>query len=193
MAIAITGIISASVFAWLQVSSTPLLGPVAERAVEVLTWIVALTLGSIGFAVIMRFAPDRTRAQWRWLMPGALLSTILFLFVSFGFSLYVAYVSDYNATYGSLSAVVVFLMWLFLAAYGILIGALVNAEAERQTHKDSTTGPDRPMGQRGAVLADSDMLGGHSEAMAEKKRRRHARHLAQKAVQEDAEQRAGGG
>lgn len=179
--IAITGIVGGSVFAWLQVASTPLLGPMAELLIEVMTWIVAIALGSLGFAIIMRFGPDRTRAQWRWLAPGAVLATILFLVISFGFSLYVAFISDYNATYGSLSAVVVFLMWLFLSAYGILLGALLNAEAERQTFRDSTIGPDRPIGERGAVLADTTLLEGHSLEIEEKRRRRHARRLARQA------------
>jgi len=187
LAIAITGLLGGSIFAWLQVTSAPMLGSFAVNAVEWLTWIAAMTLATTGFAVIMRFGPDRSLAQWRWLIPGALLSTTLFLAISFGFSLYVAYVSDYNAMYGSLSAVVVFLMWLFLATYGILIGALLNAEAERQTFEDSTVGPDLPLGERGAVLADTDLVGGHSERLEEKKKRRAVSRLAREASKKAAE------
>lgn len=155
IAIAITGLVSASVFAWLQMTSSGILGPVAAPVIKLLTWIVTLLLASVGFAVIMRFGPDRAYAKWRWLMPGAIIATVLFVAISFGFSLYVAYISDYNATYGSLSAIVVFLMWLVLSVFGVLLGALVNAEAERQTSRDSTSGPEKPLGERGAAMADS--------------------------------------
>lgn len=154
--VALTGLISGGVFAWLQTQADSLieLGAGMQTLFELLTWTAAILLGSSGFAIMMRFGPDRRPARWRWLAPGALLATLLWLLISFGFSFYVAYISDYNATYGSLSAVVVFLMWLFLSAYGILAGALLNAEIERQTTVDTTVGPDKPMGERGAVLAD---------------------------------------
>jgi len=152
--IALTGLISGAAFAWLQTQAGTILGPMSEFLFKLLAWAASITLGSIGFALIMRYGPDRRPAKWRWLAPGALLATVLWIAISFGFSLYVAYISDYNATYGSLSAVVVFLMWLFLSAYGVLAGALLNAEIERQVEVDTTAGPERPVGERGAVLAD---------------------------------------
>ncbi|GMM92554.1 YihY/virulence factor BrkB family protein [Qipengyuania sp. MTN3-11] len=152
--VALTGILSAGLFAWLQTQADGLLGPGTEWAIKILTWTASIALGSTGFALVMRYGPDRTPAKWKWLAPGALLATILWIAISFGFSFYVAYVSDYNATYGSLSAIVVFLMWLFLSAYGVLAGALLNAEIERQTTVDTTRGPEKPSGHRGAVLAD---------------------------------------
>lgn len=152
--IALTGLLCGGIFAWLQTQTGTWLGPSTELLFKILTWVAAILLGSTGFALIMRYGPDRRPAKWRWLAPGSLLATMLWLAISFGFSLYVAYISDYNATYGSLSAIVVFLMWLFLSAYGVLIGALLNAEIERQTVADTTAGPVRPPGQRGASLAD---------------------------------------
>lgn len=152
--IALIGVLSGGVFAWLQTQTSVLLGDATALLFKILTWAAALALGSAGFALIMRYGPDRRPAKWRWLVPGSILATLLWIAVSFGFSLYVAYVSNYNATYGSLSAIVVFLMWLYLSAYGVLLGALINAEIERQTWCDTTAGPDRPPGERGAVLAD---------------------------------------
>lgn len=152
--IALTGVVSGGVFAWLQTRTSLYLGSSAQMLFKALTWSVAICLGSAGFALIMRYGPDRRPAKWRWLTPGSLVATLLWIAISFGFSLYVAYISDYNATYGSLSAVVVFLMWLYLSAYGVLLGALVNAEIERQVRCDTTVGPPRPPGERGAVLAD---------------------------------------
>lgn len=179
--LAFVGLISSSVFAWLQTQTTVYLGGLTTFLFKALTWIAAIALGSAGFALLMRYGPDRRPAKWRWLAPGSLLSTLLWIIVSFGFSLYVAYVSDYNATYGSLSAIVVFLMWLFLSAYGVLLGALLNAEIERQITCDTTTGPARPMGERGAVLADLAEGDISLEALLEKRARRHARRVAHRA------------
>ena len=154
IAIALTGVLSGGVFAWLQRYSESMFGPTAELGIKAVTWVAAIALGSAGFAIMMRYGPDRNPARWRWLAPGALCATLVWLLISFGFSFYVAYVSDYNATYGSMSAIVVFLMWLFLSSYGVLLGALLNAEIERQVRSDTTVGAEKPMGQRGATLAD---------------------------------------
>ncbi len=172
--LALTGVLCGGVFAWLQTQTKVYLGESTQSLFLILTWCAAVALGSAGFALIMRYGPDRRPAKWRWLMPGSVLATVLWMVVSFGFSLYVAYVSDYNATYGSLSAIVVFLMWLFLSAYGVLLGALVNAEIERQTVCDTTVGSDLPIGQRGAVLADlvDDQVPTLSDL--EDRKRRHA-------------------
>ncbi len=180
--IALTGLVSGSVFAWLQMQTTTIAGAGTELLFHGLTWLAAIALGSVGFALIMRFGPDRRPAKWRWLAPGALIATLLWLAVSFGFSLYVATIADYNATYGSLSAVVVFLMWLFLSAYGVLVGATLNAEIERQTACDTTAGPPLPMGERGAVLADQVDGTVPRLATLERRRNRRARHACDEAA-----------
>ncbi len=182
--IALTGLISGGVIAWLQSQTGEFIGPVAEMFYKILTWLLAMALGSTGFALIMRYGPDRRAAKWRWLSPGSLLATFAWVAVSFSFSLYVSYVSDYNATYGSLSAVVVFLMWLFLTSYAILVGALLNAEIERQTCVDTTVGEDRPLGERGAVMADLVIDQPVNAQLLEKKQRRQAERKARKASRE---------
>lgn len=106
------------------------MGELVAFLFKLLAWIASITLGSIGFALIMRYGPTAGRpsgAGWR----RAHCWRRRWIAISFGFSLYVAYVSDYNVTYGSLSAIVVLLMWLFLSACGVLAGALLNAEIER--------------------------------------------------------------
>ena len=130
----------------------------------------------------MRYGPDRRPAKWRWLTPGAIVATMLWVLTSFFFSLYVAYVSDYSATYGSLSGVVAFVMWLYLSAYGALLGALSNAELERQTAADSTHGHDRPIGQRRAVVADTVVTDALTEAYLQKRKRRVEDRLARKSL-----------
>ena len=83
------------------------------------------------------------------------IATLLWLLASVAFSIYVANFNSYNATYGSLGGVVILLTWLYLSSFVALLGAVINAEAERQTRHDSTTPPPKPMGERGAYAADT--------------------------------------
>ena len=94
-------------------------------------------------------------ADTRYQTVGAIIATIGWVLASLGFSLYVDNFSSYGKTYGALAGVVVLMLWLWISAYAVLLGAEINAEAEQQTIKDSTVGPRRPLGQRGAVKADS--------------------------------------
>jgi len=151
--VAIAGLLAASALALLNKAAEQF-GTAGAVAISLATWTVATGLACIGIAVTYRIAPDRSDAKWRWLSLGSALATILWLIVTLGFGLYVTTLGNYNATYGSLSAVVVLLMWLWVSAYAILLGAEINAEAERQTARDSTTGPERPIGTRGATVAD---------------------------------------
>ncbi|WP_404711765.1 YihY/virulence factor BrkB family protein [Sphingomonas sp. MMS24-J13] len=105
-------------------------------------------------AFLYRFGPDRTHAKWVWLTPGSLCATILWLAVTGAFGFYVSNFGNYGATYGSLSAVVVLLSWLWLSTYVFLLGAELNSQLERRTAKDTTVGAPAPMGERGAAVAD---------------------------------------
>lgn len=179
--VAVIGIIAISLFAYVRIFLTDYLGATASALAQLATWVLAGALVSFTFAMFYRYAPDRRAAKWRWLSVGSVLSTLLWVTISLGFGFYASNLTDYNATYGSLSAVVVFLMWLFLSSYAVLIGAEVNAEAERQTFQDSTVGPDRPIGERGAFMADTVILDEASKAIMEKKRRRDAERHADRA------------
>ncbi len=112
-------------------------------------------VGVLGLAALYRYSPDRDAPAWRWVTPGALVATVLWLVGSVAFSFYVNNFGTYNETYGTLGAVVVLLLWLFLTAYAIVLGAELDAEAERQTAKDSTSGAEQPLGQRDAYAADT--------------------------------------
>jgi membrane protein len=118
-------------------------------------WLLLVVLMSIALAIAYRVAPDRETPRIRWVSVGAIVATVLWVVASLGFSLYVATFGNYAKTYGSLAGVVVLLLWMWLTAYAVLLGAEINAESEAQTVRDSTTGPERPLGQRGAVKADS--------------------------------------
>ena len=131
------------------------LGGMAELAISALRWPV-LALGVITvLAVLYRFGPDRKSARWRWLSWGAVSATLLWLAASVVFSFYISNFADYDKAYGSLGAVVILMMWIYISAYIVLLGAELNAEIEHQTAIDSTTGPPKPMGKRGAYVADT--------------------------------------
>lgn len=124
-----------------------------------LRWPAMFAIGVIAIATLYRYGPSRTPATWRWLSPGALLACALWVAGSFGFSLYAESFGAYNETFGTLAGVVILLTWLWLSAFVVLLGAQLDAEIEAQTARDTTVGPDRPMGQRGAFKADN--LGEH--------------------------------
>lgn len=126
-----------------------------EWLVRVLRWPLLAVAVTLALSILYRFGPCRANAKWRWITPGAAIATGLWLLGSVGFSIYISNFADYNATYGSLGAGLALLMWLYLGAYAALLGAELDAEMERQTARDTTTGPEQPMGQRGAYVADT--------------------------------------
>lgn len=131
------------------------LGVGTRQLLNVLIW-PGLGVGfMLALAVVYRVAPDRRAARWRWVSVGSVFALIAWILVTLGFRVYVSNFGSYNETYGSLAGVVVALFWLWLTAVIVLLGAEINAELEHQTAEDTTIGGDQPMGQRGAVKADS--------------------------------------
>ena len=125
------------------------------EAISAVRWPVLGLMVMVMLSVIYRFAPSREKPRWQWVTPGAIAATVLWVVGSALFSLYVGRFGSYNETYGSLGAVIVLLLWFWLSAYVILLGAELNAELEHQTARDTTTGPEQPMGTRGARMADT--------------------------------------
>ena len=123
--------------------------------IDVLRWPLLAGGMLVGLAVLYRWAPDRSDARWVWVTPGTLLGLVIWLGGSGLFSVYAANFGRFQATYGSLASIVVMLLWLFVSAYAVIMGAEFNAESERQTFRDTTTGPARPLGDRGAYAADT--------------------------------------
>ena len=130
------------------------LGPLAEWGVRIVSWLILLALVAVGIGMLYRFGPSRAPATWKWVTPGSILATLLWVLASIAFSIYAAKFGSYNETYGALGGVIVLLMWLYLSAFSILIGAELNSELELQTERDTTTGPAVPRGQRSAYAAD---------------------------------------
>lgn len=120
-----------------------------------LRWPILAIAFVVALAVLYRYAPSRDEPRWRWVSWGAVVATIGWLIGSALFSWYVSNFSSYNETYGSIGAVVVLMMWFWLSALIVLLGAEVNAEMEHQTKRDTTRGGEQPMGERGAYVADT--------------------------------------
>jgi membrane protein len=151
--VGVVGLFAAAALSFLD-KWTNRLGDITTVLIGLATWMIAAGLASLAIAAAYRYAPDRHDAQWRWISLGSALATLLWLLATLGFGAYAATIGNYNATYGSLGAVVALLMWLFVSAYSVLLGASLNAEIERQVERDTTTGPAKPMGTRGATVAD---------------------------------------
>lgn len=118
-------------------------------------WPLLALLMLLALAVLYRIGPERDDPRWRWVTWGAGIATLLWIVASAAFSFYASNFGSYNETYGTLSSIVVLMLWLYLTALCVLLGAEINAEIEHQTARDSTVGPPRPLGRRAAEKADS--------------------------------------
>jgi membrane protein len=120
----------------------------------VLRWVLLAVLVVAALAVLYRFAPNRDEPRWTWVSWGSIIATVLWILASVGFSIYANSFGNYNKTYGALAGVIILMFWLFLTSFVVLVGAELNTEMELQTAKDTTKGPEQPMGERGGHAAD---------------------------------------
>ena len=132
----------------------PTAGPVMAFVWKVVTYALLGGVAAAAAATLYRFGPARERAKWRWITPGTLFFAAGWVLLTLGFGFYVANFGKYGATYGSLSAVVVLVTWLYLSSYVLVFGAELNSEVEHQTAEDTTSGADKPLGERGAWSAN---------------------------------------
>jgi membrane protein len=126
----------------------------AERFLSIARWPLLLMLVIPWLAALYRYGPSRRSAKWRWVTWGSAVAAVLWILTSMMFSWYVASFESYNRLYGSLGAGVGFMVWIWLSVAVVLIGAELNAEMEHQTARDTTEGVEKPLGMRGAVVAD---------------------------------------
>jgi membrane protein len=131
------------------------LGQSTELLLKIARWPILLIAITLLLSVIYRYGPSRERARWRWVSYGGVFAAVLWSLVSAGFTFYVGRFGNYDATYGSLGAIIGFMTWIWLSAIVVLVGAELNAEMEHQTAHDTTTGPAQPLGTRGAKMADT--------------------------------------
>jgi membrane protein len=148
--VAMTGIVAVPVA--LKLFGIPIQS--AAGLLTLLRWPLLYLVVLFALACLYRFGPSRTRPQWRWVTWGSAIAGGIWIVGSLLLSWYVANFGTYNATYGSLGAVIGFMVWMWLSTTIVLTGAEINAEMEHQTAKDTTEGGRKPMGTRGARMAD---------------------------------------
>ena len=125
-----------------------------ETVLSLARWPLLLVGIGLFLALVYRYGPSREKAKWRWVSWGSAFAALVWVAGSAAFSWYVSNFGNYNETYGSLGAVIGFMTWIWLSSTVVLLGAELDAEMEHQTARDTTTGPERPMGTRGAKMAD---------------------------------------
>lgn len=131
------------------------LGETVESLLRILRWPILALIFIFVLQCVYRFAPNRKNAKWRWVTVGAFIATLLWIAASIGFTVYVQNFSNYNETYGAIGSVIILILWFYISAFVVLLGAEINAEMEHQTEVDSTVGEEKPMGERGAYVADT--------------------------------------
>ncbi len=151
-------LIAVAVMALLVVVIAPIvlaflpLGPIAGWALEAVRWVVAFGIVLTGLGLIYKFGPNMRGSRGRWLTPGAFMVIIFWLIASAGFSYYLSNFGNYNEVYGSIGAVIALLMWLFISAWLVLLGAAVNvvwAEVNQSHERADDLGVDLDAAQIG--------------------------------------------
>jgi membrane protein len=131
------------------------LAELTEDIVRFARW-PALTFAMLlGLSVLYRYGPSRRAAKWEWISVGAVFATLTWFGGTAALSYYFANFANYNATYGSLGAAIGTMMWMWMSAIVVLFGAELNSEIEHQTARDTTIGSEKPLGARGATMADT--------------------------------------
>ena len=118
-------------------------------------WLLVYGLAAAVFTLAYRYGPSRVRARWRWVIAGGLSAAALWMVGSLAFSWYVSNFTHFGVTYGSLGAMIAYMLWIWVSVWIVLVGAELNAQIEHQTAQDSTRGAAAPLGERGAVVADN--------------------------------------
>jgi membrane protein len=131
------------------------LSAVTDAVIRYGRWPLLIAMTLLALAVLYRYAPSRRAPQWKWITPGSLFASVAWLAGSALLSFYLANYAHYDATYGSLGAAIGLMMWMWMSTIVILTGAELNAEVEHQTAEDTTEGGNKPLGDRGAEMADT--------------------------------------
>ena len=119
-----------------------------------LRWLIILLIAAVAFTLAYRLGPSRNPPRWRWVAFGGLFAAAAWMAGSLGFSWYLNTFTHLGVTYGSLGAMIGLMLWVWFSVMIILLGAEMNSEIEHQTACDTTIGPPRPIGERGAFMAD---------------------------------------
>jgi len=120
--------------AWLAASYG--FGDLFTTAWTIIQWPIVLVFLLLGFAMIYYWGPDLKDQDWKWVTPGSIVAVALWLLVSFAFRLYLQFFDSYSATYGSLGAVIVLMLWFYFTGAAILIGGEINSDLEDEAAKE---------------------------------------------------------
>jgi membrane protein len=131
------------------------LKPQSQLIISLARWPLMFVILLVALGVLYRFGPSRRAARWEWLSVGTLAAALLWIAGSGALSWYLSNFGNYNATYGSLGAAIGLMMWMWMSAIIVLCGAELNSEIEHQTARDTTVGRPKPLGRRGALMADT--------------------------------------
>jgi membrane protein len=126
-----------------------------DLLVKIARWPILFVLTALALAALYRYGPSRAEARWRWITWGSAFATVMWIAASVLFSWYVANFGNYNKTYGSLGAIIGFMTWIWISIIVVLVGARADAEMEHQTARETTAGQPKPLGMRGARMADT--------------------------------------
>jgi membrane protein len=154
------GIVVLGIFSLIVIVAVPVLlnlielGVITQILLKLLPWLILAGVITLALGILYRYGASRREPKTRWVSWGAVTAALLWIGASILFSLYVSNFGSYNETYGALGAVVILLMWLYISAFIVLLGAELNAEMEHQTERDTTVGRPKPLGKRGAYVAD---------------------------------------
>jgi membrane protein len=129
------------------------------------------------FAIIYNILPDHTKKKWVWITPGATIGLVLWLLLSYGFRLYLGYFDSYDKTYGSLGAVIILMLWLYLTALVILIGGTINAVLQEFSDPKTAKAAERK--------AEAKEIVENPESKSVKKTSPEAKGLPKKTTKED--------
>src|SRR5919107_2935258 len=111
------------------------LGSAFATAWKIVQWPLVLVFVLVAFALIYYFGPDAHQQDWKWITPGAAIGVLLWLLISFAFKAYLSYFNSYSATYGSLGAVIILMLWFYFTGTAILVGGEINSEIEHEMAK----------------------------------------------------------
>jgi membrane protein len=131
------------------------LGSQSKMIVSLARWPLLFGMLLLALGILYRFGPSRRAARWEWLSVGTVAAALLWIAGSALLSWYLSNFGNYDATYGSLGAAIGLMMWMWMSAIIVLCGAELNSEIEHQTAVDTTVGQPKPLGGRGAVMADT--------------------------------------
>ena len=130
------------------------LPPTLETIIQLLRWPILIFIVMVALAAVYKFAPSGQSPEFKWTSWGVIIATIFWLAGSLLFNIYIKNFGNYDATYGSFAAVIILMLWFFLSAFIILLGAEINSQMEHQTKRNTTSGENKPAGQRSGYYAD---------------------------------------